>query len=162
MRLSRLVLTIATVLAAASPAGATNEGGVPAAVDTESGKHLVLIGHCNNCHTAGYAASAGQVPEERWLAGNPLGWRGRNGTVYASNLRLFMRDLPEDAWIQVARAGQWRAPMPWWSLRDYSDDELRAIYRYVRSLRPLGTPAPLSLPPGQLPPKPYNQLPDID
>jgi mono/diheme cytochrome c family protein len=120
----------------------------------------VLISHCNNCHTAGYAANAGQVPEAQWLAGNPVGWRGRSGTVYASNLRLFMRDLPEDGWIQVARAGQWRAPMPWWSLRDFSDDELRAIYRYVRSLQPLGAPAPTALAGDQVPPRPYNQLPD--
>ena len=142
---------------AAAPANA-----LPAAPDIESGKHLVLISHCNNCHTAGYVATAGKVPEERWLAGNPVGWRGRNGTVYASNLRLFMQDLTEDGWVQVARVGQWRAPMPWWSLRDYSDDELRAIYRYVRSLKPIGTPAPTALPAGQLPPRPYNQLPDVD
>ena len=156
MRMPRLLLAIALTSALAAHANA-----LPVASDIDSGKHLVLIGHCNNCHTAGYAATAGKVPEERWLAGNPVGWRGKGGTVYASNLRLFMRDLPEDAWLQVARAGQWRAPMPWWSLRDYSDDELRAIYRYVRSLQPLGTPAPAALPADQVPPRPYNQLPDM-
>src|SRR5947209_6633036 len=38
----------------------------------ERGKYLVLIGHCNNCHTAGYGSAAGSVPEERWLTGNPV------------------------------------------------------------------------------------------
>ncbi|MEO5689622.1 MAG: c-type cytochrome [Burkholderiaceae bacterium] len=162
MRLLRLVFAIATASALACEAGAAPASTRAVASDIESGKHLVLISHCNNCHTAGYAANAGKVPQERWLAGNPVGWRGKGGTVYASNLRLFMQDLSEDAWMQVARVGQWRAPMPWWSLRDYSDDELRAIYRYVRSLKPLGTPAPASLPAGQMPPRPYNQLPDVD
>jgi hypothetical protein len=30
-----------------------------------------------------------------------------------------------------------------------TDDDLRAIYRYVRALGPAGKPAPVSLPPGQ-------------
>ncbi len=162
MHLPRLAFAIAAAAVLASGAAAAPASASPVASDIESGRHLVLISHCNNCHTAGYVANAGKVPEERWLAGNPVGWRGKGGTVYASNLRLFMQDLSEDGWVQVARVSQWRAPMPWWSLRDYSDDELRAIYRYVRSLKPLGASAPVSLPAGQMPPRPYNQLPDVD
>jgi mono/diheme cytochrome c family protein len=162
MRPPQLVVAILAACGLSAQAGSAPTEMPPAGSDVEHGKHLVLIGHCNNCHTAGYAANAGNVPEDRWLAGNPVGWRGRSGTVYASNLRLFMQDLSEDGWLQIARAGQWRAPMPWWSLRDYSDGELRSIYRYVHSLKPLGTPAPASLPAGQAPPRPYNQLPDAD
>jgi hypothetical protein len=49
-----------------------------------------------------------------------------------------------------------------WSLRHHSDNELRAIHRYVRSLKPLGTRAPEALPAGRMPPRPQDQLPDID
>jgi mono/diheme cytochrome c family protein len=127
----------------------------------EHGKYLVLLGHCNNCHTAGYAAAVGKVPEERWLLGNPVGWRGKNGTTYAINLRLYMQNLSEEGWIQVVRTVQLRPPMPWWSLRDTTDDDLKAMYWYIRSLVPVGQPAPAFLPPDQIPRPPYNQLPDM-
>lgn len=127
----------------------------------ERGRYMVLVGHCNNCHTAGYMQAAGKVPETQWLMGSPLGWRSKTGTTYASNLRLFFAALPEDAWVKVARTIETRPPMPYWSLRDTSDDDLRAIYRYVRSLAPLGAPAPSFLPPDREPPRPYHQLPDL-
>jgi hypothetical protein len=45
--------------------------------------------------------------------------------------------------------------MPWFNLRDMSDDDLLAIYRYARSLGPTGEPAPAYVPPGQIPASPY-------
>ncbi len=125
------------------------------------GRYVVLVSHCNNCHTAGYAGREGAVPEAQWLMGNPVGWRGRSGTVYAINLRLFMQDLSEQDWLRIARDGRARPPMPWWSLRDMSDADLRAMYHYIRSLRPAGTPAPGALPVDREPTPPYNQLPDM-
>jgi mono/diheme cytochrome c family protein len=133
----------------------------PSKATLERGRHLVLIGHCNNCHTAGYAPSSGKVPEERWLMGNPLGWRGKNGTTYASNLRIFVQNLSEKDWLNVMRTVEWRAPMPWWSIRDHTDDELKAMYHYIRSLKPVGEPAPAFLPGDKVPPRPYQQLPDM-
>ena len=157
----RFLFTVSTVaLVSIFPASAIAQAASPATM-VERGRHLVLIGHCNNCHTAGYAASAGKIPEERWLTGNPVGWRGKKGTTYASNLRLFVQNLSEEDWIQVTRTVQWRAPMPWWSMRDHTDEELRAMYRYIRSLTPVGQPAPPFLPPDQVPPRPYQQLPDM-
>ena len=127
----------------------------------DRGRHLILIGHCNNCHTAGYTVSAGKVPEEQWLMGNPVGWRGKNGTTYASNLRLIVQGISEADWIRMLRTVQWRAPMPWWSMRDHTDEELKAMYHYIRSLMPVGKPAPSFLPPDQVPRPPYQQLPDM-
>jgi mono/diheme cytochrome c family protein len=127
----------------------------------ERGRHLVLIGHCNNCHTAGYAALNGKVSEPQWLMGNPVGWRGKNGTTYAPNLRIFVANLSEADWTRLMRTVEWRPPMPWWSVREHSDDELAAMYHYIRSLKPLGKPAPSFLPPDTVPPRPYQQLPDM-
>jgi hypothetical protein len=38
--------------------------------------------------------------------------------------------------------------MPWFSLAALSDEDLRAMYRYIRSLGPAGDPAPLAAAPG--------------
>ena len=142
---------------AAEPSAA----GGSASADIERGKYLIVISHCNNCHTARYAAVEGTVPESQWLTGNPVGWKGRDGTVYAPNLRLMLNDLTEAQWLTLAREGRARPPMPWWSVRDMNDADLRAVYRYVRSLAPLGSPSPANLPAGEEPTPPFNQLPDI-
>jgi mono/diheme cytochrome c family protein len=129
------------------------------AVDIERGRYLVLIGHCNNCHTANYAERQGDVPEREWLMGNRVGWRSAAGTAYPTNLRIYFSNLTEDAWLHAARNMRSRPPMPWWSVRDTNDDDLRAIYRYLRSLTPLGQPAPAFVPPDRMPPPPFVQLP---
>jgi mono/diheme cytochrome c family protein len=135
--------------------------GAASAALLERGRYMVVTGHCNNCHTAGYAANAGGVPEEQWLLGNPVGWRGEACTAYAPNLRLYVQSMPVDAWLVAARNSRPRAPMPWWSLRDTSDQDLIAMYWYMRSLQPVGSPAPPFLPSDRPPAPPYNQLPDL-
>jgi mono/diheme cytochrome c family protein len=156
-RLSAIAIVLLATLATSASADETTSSSETIA----RGKYMIVVGHCNNCHTAAYMALAGEVPEQKWLMGNPIGWRGKSGTTYAPNLRLYFANLTEDGWLTVARNVKTRAPMPWWSLRDTSDDDLRAIYRYVRSLSPLGTPAPAFLPSDREPPRPYNQLPDM-
>lgn len=47
----------------------------------ERGRYLVKTSGCNDCHTAGYAESGGNVPEKEWLSGNQLGWCGPWGTT---------------------------------------------------------------------------------
>jgi hypothetical protein len=39
--------------------------------------------------------------------------------------------------------------MPWFNLAAMTDEDLRAVYRYVRSLGPKGEPAPQFAAPGQ-------------
>ena len=38
--------------------------------------------------------------------------------------------------------------MPWFNLRDMSDDDLRAMYRFIRELGPKGERAPAAAAPG--------------
>ena len=139
----------ATLVLMAGLAGHAAAQPTPDPRDIERGRYLVLIGHCNNCHTAGYAAASGQVGEAQWLTGNPVGWRSKQGTSYAINLRLFVQDLGVDDWLRIVRSVQSRAPMPWWSLRETTDADLRAMYAYIRSLTPVGEPAPAFLPADQ-------------
>lgn len=125
----------------------------------ERGRYLVRIAGCNDCHTPGYAPSGGKVPESQWLVGDQVGWRGPWGTTYASNLRLAMSKLTEQEWVKLARTAEYRPPMPWFSLHAMTEQDLRALYRFVRALGPAGDPAPAYLPPGQAPTGPAVTFP---
>lgn len=115
----------------------------------ERGRYLVKVTGCNDCHTAGYAQSAGKVPEKDWLQGEHLGWQGPWGTTYATNLRLHFSQLSEAQWLQQARSMQARPPMPWFALRDMKESDLKAIYAFIKAAGPAGQPAPAYVPPGQ-------------
>jgi mono/diheme cytochrome c family protein len=117
----------------------------------ERGRYLVKISGCNDCHTAGYAAHGGKIPESQWLLGDTLGWRGPWGTTYPSNLRLFINSLTEDQWVKFSEAFQAQPPMPWWLLHDMNREDRGALYAYVRWLGPAGGPAPSFVPPEQEP-----------
>ena len=125
----------------------------------DRGRYLVRIAGCNDCHTPGYMQNAGQVPEKDWLTGDRLGWRGPWGTTYASNLRTYMNDLSESQWVKLAHSAQFRPPMPWFALHEMTEQDLRAIYRFVKHLGPSGDPAPPYLPPDQEPKGPYVLFP---
>jgi hypothetical protein len=126
----------------------------------DRGRYLVKIAGCNDCHTPGYVQTGGKVPEKLWLTGSNLGWRGPWGTTYPSNLRLFMQKLSEDGWVKIAKTEQFRPPMPWFTLHDMTEQDLRAIYRFIRYLTPAGEPSPAFVPPGQEPRGPYVLFPE--
>ena len=134
--------------------------GAPSAQRVERGRYIAKIAGCNDCHTPGYMESAGGVPEAQWLTGDALGWRGPWGTTYAINLRLYVQGMTEQQWLAVARALRSRPPMPWFALRDMTDEDLRSIYEFVRALGPGGGPAPAYVPPDRTPPTPYVQFPE--
>ena len=131
----------------------------PDASSLARGRYLVKIAGCNDCHTPGYAPAGGNIPEQMWLTGDKVGWRGPWGTTYPSNLRLYMQSISEEQWVKSAHAAQYRPPMPWFALRDMSTQDLRAIYRFVRHLGPSGEAAPAYLPPGEEPKGPFVSFP---
>jgi mono/diheme cytochrome c family protein len=160
MRLATTVtlsmLVIAAVLPLAHAADAIKPAGEK---ELARGRYLVIIGGCNDCHTAGYAMSNGRVPEKEWLMGDGLGWRGPWGTTYAANLRQYMQPLSEAQWIAKAKSLSTRPPMPWSNVRAMTVPDLRAMYRYIRHLGPGGDPAPAYLPPDKEPPPPFVTFP---
>jgi cytochrome c553 len=123
------------------------------------GRYLVQTAGCNDCHTPGYAEAGGKVPEQAWLTGDRLGWRGPWGTSYATNLRLRLAEMSRDEWLRYARAMQPRPPMPWFNVRAMSDQDLTAIWAWVKAMGPAGEPAPQALPPGQAPVGPVVMFP---
>ena len=153
MKISRVVSIVAAAAALGSGMAVAAEPAAHAA-SIARGKYIVQTGGCNDCHTAHYPQAEGKVPESEWLAGSPVGFMGPWGTTFPANLRLSMHKLTEAQWMAQARAAR-RPPMPWFNLRDMSDDDLQAIYRYVTSLGPKGEPAPAYVPPGAVPKTPY-------
>lgn len=149
---------IAVGLAGATSAGWTAEtDNTPATI--ERGRYIAQLAGCNDCHTPGYLLNNGDIPEPRWLIGDSFGWRGPWGTTYPSNLRLFLKDMSEDQWVTVARTLKRRPPMPWYTVNRMHEDDLRALYRFIRSLGEPGQPAPAYVPPDREPSTPYALFP---
>ncbi len=149
-------------LATAALTAGIAHAGAPATKDPliERGRYLTRISGCNDCHTPGYAPNDGKVAESQWLTGDTLGWQGPWGTTYPTNLRLFMPQFDENAWVEYARRFRPRPPMPWFNVADMSDEDLRAFYRYVVFLGPAGAPAPAYVPPGRQPNGPAVRFPE--
>lgn len=148
-----------------APAAAeTQETGNPAVPrvvaesPVDAGRYIIRIAGCNDCHTPGWMETAGDVPEEEWLTGVPIGWRGPWGTTYASNLRRVVSELSEDAFVTLLHARAERPPMPWMNVNKLSDADARAIYRYIRSLGLRGDKMPAAIGPDAEPQTPYFLL----
>jgi mono/diheme cytochrome c family protein len=159
--LPSLIVLSVVAFAAALPAAA-QQAKSPFKADpreVERGRYLVKVTGCNDCHTAGYAATGGKVPEAQWLTGDKLGWRGPWGTTYPANLRLYMSSMSEAGWVTTAKSLKTRPPMPWFALHDMTEQDLKALYHYVKWLGPAGEMAPSYVPPGKEPQTPVVQFP---
>jgi len=143
-----LLASLVVASAVAAPKGAA---------DIRHGRYLIATSGCNDCHTPGFMQKDGKVAESEWLTGDAMGWQGPWGTTYPSNLRLLIGSMTEQQWLVRARQPM-RPPMPSPSLQAMTDDDLRAIFRYVKSLGPKGDPAPAYVPPGGQVVTPYLDL----
>jgi len=123
----------------------------------ERGRYVARTAGCNDCHTPGYPESGGKLPQQQWLIGSPVGFQGPWGTSYPSNLRIVVQGMTEAQWVERARQPM-RPPMPWFSLRDMTDADLIALYRFIRSLGPAGAPAPIAAAPGVPVSTPYFEF----
>jgi mono/diheme cytochrome c family protein len=122
------------------------------------GRYLVLTAGCNDCHTSGYALANGRIEESKWLTGDIVGWRGDWGTTYAPNLRLTAARLTAKEFMDLARSPL-RPPMPFFNLRAMTDEDVGAIYAYLRKLGPAGAMAPAYVPPDVTPAGPFVLFP---
>lgn len=149
VRIAGATLIASLTMSALADAKTRDEQG--ASAEIERGRYLVTIAGCNDCHTTDYALKAGEVDEAQWLTGSSVGFEGAWGTTYPSNLRLLVQKLTPSQWLTYVRRPM-RPPMPWFSLRKMTDDDLLAMYGFIRSLGPAGTPAPAyEKPPKQQP-----------
>ncbi len=150
----RAVLLIAIFLV--SPAIYAKEKNRAEFIDR--GRYLVKTTGCNDCHTPGYGMRNGDVPEKDWLIGDGVGWKGPWGTTYPTNLRERTQGMSEEDFIRYGKSFKARPPMPWFSVNAMSKEDLRDIYRFIKSLGPSGNKVPVALPPGEVPKGPYMDV----
>lgn len=157
-----VVASAALALTACQPAaetGSASASDAPSGDAIQRGRYLVKIAGCNDCHSAGYIQSGGKPAEAEWLRGGQVGYHGPWGTTYASNLRLTVNTLAEEDWVEMLGTRTARPIMPWSSVNAMTEDDRRALYRYIKSLPgEVGPAAPEALPPGQTPVTPYEDL----
>ena len=157
---STTTTTTSTTVAASTTTTmpASSEPAVQASSMIAAGEYLTIVGSCNDCHTQGWSENEGRVAPEDRMAGNTVGYRGSWGTSYGKNLRTVVQRQSEDHWVEVlktADGGEGKPPMPWWNTKLMSERDVRAMYRYVKSLGPKANGIPRSLPPGRVPTGPY-------
>jgi len=146
---------------ALSGQGGARQTAAPAA-QVERGRYMVEIGGCNDCHTKGYAEAGGKAAETDRLKGDSLGYRGQWGTTYPTNLRMTLSNKTEAQWLTYAKALMTRPPMPWFNVRAMTDDDLKAVYAYIKQMPGgVGTAAPAFVAPEKAPPQPFIQWPGV-
>ena len=84
----------------------------------------------------------GKLEKARWLTGSPLGSSDPWGTTYASNLRLRLQEMDEAQWLAPSAELRTRPLVPDYNVRAMSEEDRRALYRFIKSLGPGGQPAP--------------------
>lgn len=115
------------------------------------GEYLVEISGCTDCHTA---QQRGQpLPGMAFAGGFEL--KGPFGTVTSANITPDPTGISyynENIFVQAMRTGKVGARtlnpiMPWSMMRNMTDDDLKAIFAYLRTLKPVHHRVDNTLPP---------------
>ena len=107
------------------------------------GAYLVEMGTCSDCHTP-LDPKFQPIAGMDMAGGNPM---TENGHVLANSANLTpdasgIGYYDEALFIQTMRTGAVRArklngAMPWWVFRNMTDDDLKAVFAYLRTLQPV-------------------------
>lgn len=122
------------------PVGPTGEPPKTVIPDTTAtyGKYLALsVAECSGCHTK--RNLAGEFIGEPFAGGNEIdGFITPNLTPDSSG-KIF--NWSKELFIERFRMGKLipKSPMPWNSFKRMTDDELTAIYHYLKTLKPVNT-----------------------
>ena len=117
----------------------------------------LLSGHPENLKVT---PMKGGLPQG-WLAmGNMTftAWQGPWGVSFTANLtpdeHTGIGAWTEEMFIQAMRTGKHQGagrdilpPMPWQWIGKYSDDDLKAVYAYLKSIKPIVNRVPVPIPP---------------
>ncbi len=150
-------------------AGSATGQGTPAA-EIDRGEYMVRLLACGRCHTEGYLT--GNTARGPALAGSTVGIAYTPdragiapGLAFASNLtsdsKTGLGSWTEDEIIRamtsgVGKQGHRRLPvMPWANYTALTQDDLRAIARYVKRLPPVSRQIPKSTAEGEPSNRPY-------
>jgi len=117
------------------PVGPTGEVPVAVKPDTTAayGKYLVLsVGECAGCHTKRDLSGAFIGPH--MAGGNEIEGYITPNLTNSPDGRIY--NWTQEQFIERFRKGRLipKSPMPWNSFKRTSDDELKAIYKYLKSI----------------------------
>ena len=104
------------------------------------GEYLVTVAACAECHTPMIKGKT--VPGLDFAGGFPF--KGPWGEVASDNITPDASGISyydEALFIQVMRTGyvksrELKSIMPWWSYRGLTDDDLKAMFAFLRTLKP--------------------------
>jgi mono/diheme cytochrome c family protein len=120
----------------------------PVGASVERGRYLAeAVSDCAGCHTK-RSQMDGSFTGPRFAGGNTFGIEGNSTHVIVTpNLTPDsatgrIARWTEDQFVARFRAGRTmkESPMPWGPFRRMNDDDLRSIYRYLRTLAPVNNP----------------------
>src|SRR5437773_10815833 len=108
---------------------------------------------------------AGLIAPDKYLTitNNHLGaWVGPWGVSFAMNLTpdkaTGLGSWTEEMFVNALRTGKHQGtgrpilpPMPWYWYRNMTDQDLKAVFAYLHSLKPINNPIPDPLPPDKIP-----------
>ena len=81
------------------------------------------------------------------------------GTSFAANLtpdQTGIGNWTEEQFINAMKKGKWKGlensrnllpPMPWQGYSQMPDEDLKAIFAYLKSIKPVNNPVPMAIPP---------------
>ena len=114
-------------------------------------------------HPQEVAVKSLPAPQEGpWMvaaAATNTAWAGPWGVSFTANLtpdeNTGIGSWSEEIFINTLRTGKhWGQsrpllpPMPWFNYGKMSDDDLKAVYAYLRTIRPVHNAVPMPIPPG--------------
>ena len=117
------------------------------------GEYLVTMASCYDCHTPRDARGQ-YVKGLEFAGGNTLMYTGQKPAA-AANLTPASNGIPyytEELFVEVIRTGRVRERkisdlMPWAMYRGMTDEDLKAIFAYIQTLRPVEHYVDNTLPP---------------
>jgi cytochrome c len=120
------------------------EGPVTADLSTpeKRGRHIVEIAACSECHST--SDGGNKVPGFAFAGGTELPYEGRK-TIHTANITPAVNGIPyytEDLFVEVMRTGkvkarQLDAMMPTRKYRNMTDQDLKDVFAYLKTLTPV-------------------------
>jgi mono/diheme cytochrome c family protein len=103
------------------------------------GEYLVKMGTCSDCHTP-LNPKFEPIPGMELAGGNPMGERVNSANITPDTTGIGYYD--EALFLQTIRTGSVRArklnsAMPWWIFRNMTDEDLKAVFAYLRTIKPV-------------------------
>ena len=114
-----------------------------ASTAVKRGEYMIKAADCSGCHTPRGDKGA-HIPGMDYAGGNPFD-DGKGGAVTPTNLTPDASGIPyydEALFVKAMRTGHVGARslsprMPWWVYKDMTDEDLKSIFAYLRTVKPV-------------------------